>query len=111
MEKTTSTGVGSVFPAEERARSVSKKTLCFSLMALPSGYAVDEVEKRVLVSLVAWPPVGGCYREPSGISVCGGASPLIRLDLRPGGRLVLGSSVVLGPQGQAFVGGLWSVRS
>ena len=50
MKKTTSVVVGSEFPAEERVRSVSKKKQCFSLLALPSGYAADEVEKLMLVS-------------------------------------------------------------
>ena len=59
VEKTTSTGVVTEFPAEERARSVSQKTQCSSMLALPSGYAANEVEKRMLVFLVAWPPVGG----------------------------------------------------
>ena len=53
---------------------MSKKTLCFSLLALPSGYAANEVEKRMLVFLVAWPPVGGFFPRivwRLGYSACG----------------------------------------
>ena len=59
VEKTTSTVVSTEFPAVERARSVSQMTQCSSKFALPSGYAANEVKKRMLMVLVAFPPVGG----------------------------------------------------
>ena len=64
----------------------------------------------VIESLIAWPPVGGwpgAVRHPG----VGELVPVSRLDLSPGGRLMLGSSLILGPQGPAFDVGLWSVRS
>ena len=43
------------------------------MLALPSGYAANEVEKQMLVFLVALPPVGGLSRDVwrLGYSACG----------------------------------------
>ena len=62
-------GVGSESQQLDYARSVSNDDTVPLWVALSSDYAANEVERLVLVVLVAFPPVGGwpgVVRHPGG---------------------------------------------